>query len=169
MPIARLFAVLLLGLLLAAPVAAEELTEAKRHAILHLMDLTGANKMELSLGAFLSQQLFAVIDDREDQVPVEVYETIVEQSKRLVAERLPEMLDDLVPIYHRHFTHDEIRQLIAFYRTDVGQKSLRALPRIIEESGVVGQQWGQVLGLELVQRVDRELAAKGLNLETPRP
>lgn len=163
----RILWLIVAAILMAAPVQADDLTAAKHHAILHLMDLTGASKMQLSLGSFLSQQLFAVIDDRQNQVPVEVYEIIVEQSKRLVDERLPELLEEIVPIYHRHFTHDEIRQLIAFYRTDVGQKTLRALPRIIEESGTLGQQWGEILGMELIQRVDLELSAQGLHLDPP--
>jgi len=169
MSFVRPILVILLLVHLAAPVAADELTPAKRYAIRHLMELTGASKMELSLGAFLSQQLYAIIDDRDDQVPAEVYEIIVDQTGRLVAERLPELLDEIVPIYHRQFTHDEIRELIVFYRTDVGQKTLRALPRIIEESSTLGQQWGQILGMELVNRVERELSAKGINLEQPNP
>lgn len=37
------------------------------------------------------------------------------------------------PIYTRHFTDDELRELISFYRTPVGRKSLSALPVAMTE------------------------------------
>jgi hypothetical protein len=37
------------------------------------------------------------------------------------------------PIYARHFSDDELRELIAFYRSPVGRKSLEALPRAMTE------------------------------------
>jgi hypothetical protein len=37
------------------------------------------------------------------------------------------------PIYTRYFSDDELRELIAFYRTPTGRKSLHALPRAMTE------------------------------------
>jgi hypothetical protein len=40
-----------------------------------------------------------------------------------------EALADAAPIYARHFTAEELRALIAFYRTPVGAKALTVMPR----------------------------------------
>jgi len=151
--------------LLHAEETAEELTPAKQHAILYLMELTGSEKLALSLGAHLTQQMYGILEESGlHDAPVEVYEIINEEVKGLLADRLPDLISELVPIYHRHFTHEEIKGLIAFYRTDLGQKTLRELPRVIAESGQLGAQWGEVLGIALLERIDKRLASEGVEL-----
>lgn len=168
-----LFSLLLLfallpGMLHAAETT-EELTPAKQHAILYLMELTGSEKIALALGAHLTQQMYGILEESgQHDAPVKVYEIINEEVKGLLTDKMPDLIGQLVPIYHRHFTHEEIQGLIAFYRTDLGQKTLHELPRVIEESGELGAQWGQVLGMELVQRIDKRLAAEGISLEDPK-
>ncbi|GGX91438.1 DUF2059 domain-containing protein [Massilia dura] len=51
-----------------------------------------------------------------------------------------EMLEAMVPIYARHYTVDEMRQLATFYKTPVGVKSLRLMPQLMGEGMQVGQQ-----------------------------
>ena len=51
-----------------------------------------------------------------------------------------EMLEAMVPIYARHYTIDEMRQMAAFYQTPVGQKSLRLMPQLMAEGMQVGQR-----------------------------
>jgi uncharacterized protein len=46
---------------------------------------------------------------------------------------LPGVLKDAPPIYARHFTVDELHQLIAFYKTPLGAKTLRELPQVMGE------------------------------------
>jgi len=151
--------------LLRAEETTEELTPAKQHAILYLMELTGSEKIALSLGAHLTQQMYGILEESGlHDAPVEVYEIINDEVKGLLADKMPDLIAELVPIYHRHFTHAEIQQLIAFYRTDLGQKTLRELPRVIAESGQLGVQWGEMLGIALLERVDKRLSAEGVDM-----
>lgn len=48
--------------------------------------------------------------------------------------------NDLVAIYSQHFTDAELDALIQFYQTDVGQKSLKILPKLTQESMELGQR-----------------------------
>jgi len=70
----------------------------------------------------------------------------------------------ITPIYHRHFTHDEIKGLIAFYQTDLGSKTIRVMPALLQESMSAGQQWGQTLAPEIRRRVLERLKAEGVDL-----
>ncbi|HEU5437474.1 MAG TPA: DUF2059 domain-containing protein, partial [Telluria sp.] len=45
-----------------------------------------------------------------------------------------EMITEMVPLYARTYTADEIRQLSAFYQTPLGQKMLRTMPQLSAES-----------------------------------
>jgi hypothetical protein len=44
-----------------------------------------------------------------------------------------EIMKAAPPVYARHFTADELHQLIAFYQTPIGIKSLRELPQVMGE------------------------------------
>lgn len=63
-----------------------------------------------------------------------------------------------VDIYVTRFTTDEIKQLIAFYKTPVGRKASKMIPEI---SGEVGQKMGPLL----MQRLPEAMKKVGL---TPR-
>jgi hypothetical protein len=55
--------------------------------------------------------------------------TLRREFEDLQARATLEALADAAPIYARHFTAEELRQLIAFYRTPVGAKALAVMPR----------------------------------------
>lgn len=45
-----------------------------------------------------------------------------------------EMLKVMIPVYQKHFTHNDLNAMIAFYSSPVGQKLVRELPAITAES-----------------------------------
>jgi len=47
---------------------------------------------------------------------------------------LDEMLNDMIPIYQRHFTKSDIDTLTAFYSSPTGQKFLHEMPTVASES-----------------------------------
>jgi hypothetical protein len=47
---------------------------------------------------------------------------------------MDEMLNDMIPIYQRHFTKSDIDALIAFYSSPAGQKFLHATPAVTAET-----------------------------------
>jgi hypothetical protein len=60
---------------------------------------------------------------------------------------LNQILELAVPAYDRHFSHEEIKELIKFYQTPLGQKAISTLPKLSnelrDEGGRVGQQIGR--------------------------
>lgn len=76
---------------------------------------------------------------------------------KAVAEVLPykDLTAWTVEIYSARFTTEEIRQLIAFYKTPVGKKAARMLPEI---SGEVGKKMGPIM----MQRMPAALKKYGL-------
>ncbi len=56
----------------------------------------------------------------------------------------PTLVDDIltetVPVYARHFSADELKQITAFYRTPVGAKMLNLMPQLMGEGMQIGQQ-----------------------------
>ena len=49
----------------------------------------------------------------------------------------------MVELYSKHFTADELQELVVFHRSPVGQKSIQVMPAIMQESMNMGSQLGQ--------------------------
>jgi hypothetical protein len=81
------------------------------------------------------------------------------EFERVQLASVTEIMKEAPPIYARHFTVDELKQLIAFYRTPVGVKALRELPQVMGEFTaklVPRMQSMQQASIEAFNRVLRE-------------
>jgi len=67
-----------------------------------------------------------------------------------------QLLDLAVPVYDKYLTDAEVKGLIDFYNTPLGQKAIKVLPKIMSECQDAGQQWGQKLGGETMIEVLQE-------------
>jgi hypothetical protein len=54
--------------------------------------------------------------------------------------------------------------LMRFYSSPLGQKTIQAMPLLMNESMQVGQQWGQALGPEIQTRIRARLKKEGFEL-----
>jgi hypothetical protein len=55
------------------------------------------------------------------------------EYERIQVKNLARLLADAPPIYARHFTAQELRELLAFHRSPIGQKALREFPQVMGE------------------------------------
>lgn len=53
---------------------------------------------------------------------------------------MSEMEAEMIALYARHFTAEELKQIAAYYRTPVGQKSMQLMPQVMAESMAIGQR-----------------------------
>lgn len=51
-----------------------------------------------------------------------------------------DIIEEIIPLYARHFTADELHQLAAFYASPLGAKMLASMPQILSESMQIGQK-----------------------------
>lgn len=66
------------------------------------------------------------------------------------------LLDLEVPIYDKYFSDDEIKALIQFYQTPVGQKLARVTPSITLDLRAASQKWAQETGRQCMVDVISE-------------
>ena len=67
-----------------------------------------------------------------------------------------ELVDMMVPIYAKYFTHEDIVGLLAFYDTPVGKKLIASQPAIMQESMAAGAAWGQRVASEVMMRLQTQ-------------
>src|SRR5271155_2448677 len=75
------------------------------------------------------------IKKRHPDITADQLASMDRQSEELLKNfPLDAMLNDMVPIYQRHFTKSEIDALTAFYSSTAGQKFLHEMPAVTAET-----------------------------------
>jgi len=144
---------------------AQTLDPEYQQDILKFMDIVGASRFGDQIATVASREIVeANRKTRPDlsQRAVDIINEVVQEKFKREFEAPNGLRDRLVRIYAGAFTHDEIRQLMAFYSTDVGRKSLAVLPGIAKESVQTGQQWATDLVPETRSEIQRRLNAEGI-------
>jgi hypothetical protein len=126
---------------------------AKEVDIRHLMDLIGTkqlvgqmmNGMEKSIKPLMTSALPAG-EYREKLVNL-FFEKFHSKAD------LQQLLDIAVPGYDNYYSHEEIKSLIQFYETPLGQKVISVLPKLTGDLQEAGRKWGERLGGDCMREV----------------
>lgn len=92
------------------------------------------------------------------------YDAMVPVLTKGFEARLGELIDAVTLIYAKTFTPDEMRSLLAFYRTPTGAKLLDKSPSLTQQTMAAGQAFGRAVGSELQKQMVEELRKKGHNI-----
>ena len=144
---------------------AEDLTEAKRVDINKLIDMTGAIAIGKQMSDAIVTQMSRVIRDSRPDLPPGLFDILREEVNNIIEENLPNLLSKIVPVYHKYYTHQDIKGMLRFYQSPLGQKTIRVMPLLMQESMYLGQHWGQALGPEVQKRVIERFKAEGVDLQ----
>lgn len=144
---------------------AEEISASKLADIKQLMEITGSANIAKQFSGMVSQQVFQMLKKNRPDIPAHSVDVMNKELLALFSERMAVpggLLDQIIPIYDKYFTQAEIKELVAFYQTPIGKKAIAVLPKVVNESMLAGQKWGQSLGPEIDKRVKAVLTKEGL-------
>lgn len=91
----------------------------------------------------------------------EVVAIIGESVERVVLDEYPTLKKQFIPLYDEYFTHEEIKEVLKFYKEPIGQKCIKVMPILTQRGMELGEQWGA----SLAPKINADLRKKGLNLE----
>ncbi|PQA92596.1 hypothetical protein B0A69_14095 [Chryseobacterium shigense] len=66
------------------------------------------------------------------------------------------MIDLYIPIYAKYYTESDIDELIKFYKSPIGQKTLEVMPSLIKESMEAGGKMGRDIAIKVKEKLDRK-------------
>lgn len=158
--------VLLLVVLVAFPARAfpEELSAQKRADIEKLLEMTGALALGRQMSDFFVTRFTEALRQTRPDIPQQVLDVLPEEVDAVVSANMDDLKAGVIPIYHKHFTGRDIEEMIGFYSTPLGQKTIRLLPVLMSESMQFGEQWGRSLAPAIEQRVKARLKKEGYEL-----
>ena len=112
---------------------------ASKEDIQHLFDVMQIHQqMHQVMDAMMKQQSTLIHETLKKRYPQSSADRIA-RADQLIAETMKDMpmdamLDDMIPIYQRHFSKTDIDAMSTFYASPTGQKMMREMPALTSES-----------------------------------
>ena len=75
--------------------------------------------------------------------------------------RSGELMNDAARIYASHFTEPELKQILAFYQSPLGQKVIIEEPKTADESMTMAGNWADKLSEEVMGKMRAEMKKRG--------
>jgi hypothetical protein len=69
-----------------------------------------------------------------------------------------ELTEKLIPIYDKYYSAEDLKGIVQFYQSPLGQRVLSTMPKVLSESMTIGQEWGRRKGEE----IEKELRSRKL-------
>ncbi|WP_285057857.1 DUF2059 domain-containing protein [Pedobacter ginsengisoli] len=117
-----------------------------RSSLKQLMQLSGA---EGTYKGVISQMI-TLFKQQQPSVPAAFWDEFTVEMNKVA---IDQVVDLILPAYQKHLTEEEIKGVIAFYKTPVGKKYASKTPVITQESMIAGQVWGKTLGEKVIKRL----------------
>jgi hypothetical protein len=148
---------------------ADELTPAKKADIIKLLGLNGTDRIIEPLSMMVTQSYMQPLRNCTNCSP-KIPEVVRDETLSVLRTHINGeggLLDHQIPVYQQHFTHAEIKQLLAFYNSPVGKKLVLESNEVARENIEASQQWLTALAPEIRQRVETSLTKAGIKPTGP--
>lgn len=138
--------------------SAQEMAVAKELTL-----LIGAADLSKPLIAGVVEQAKVVFLQQNPALSKDLNE-VAETVRTELEARISEFTDEVARLYALHFTEEELKEILAFYKSPVGKKMQAQQPLIVNASGQFAQEWASDLSDVALNRIRDELRKKGHNL-----
>lgn len=123
-----------------------------------------ATNIAQQLSSAFIQQMSMIMGQNPNTNP-RAFEILEEVVNGVIYEEMVEntaFKEQLYPIYAQHFSEDELKKMIEFNKTELGQKMINVMPTITQEVLMAGQMMGQTMGPKIQQRMLDRLEKEGI-------
>jgi uncharacterized protein len=111
-----------------------------------------ADQFKAVLPALIQSMKSALVQGRPELE--KQYDAMMPAFYESAQKRFNELTDSIATIYASNFTADELRDIIAFYRTPTGQTLLARQATIAQQTLMMGQQFGRSVARDVQQRMN---------------
>lgn len=141
-------------------------TIAKRELVLEYFRVVGAfDEVAAILSPKLTHMLYGALPEKDPRVSPVILEIIDEEVKKAVKREIGEgsaFFEKMIRLHQEHFSEDDTKDLIAFYRTSLGRRTARANHLVTIEMQSYSEQWGKGVMLLIADRINARFSERGL-------
>lgn len=160
----KVIAILVTLLVVCGNARADDLTPEKKADIEHLLQMTGALAIGKQMAGVVMSNLTQTLKTARPDIPQKALDVLPAEVLAVFDENMDTFKDEIIPIYHKYFTAAEVKEMIRFYSSDLGQKTVKVMPSLMREGMVAGQKWGQSLAPKIRQRVAAKLKQQNIDI-----
>jgi hypothetical protein len=137
----------------AAPQASNPIDPQKETRIRELMDVTGTKNLGQQLLAAGMEQFRGSVQNSQPDNP-RAKQFVDAFATRFQKHFDPNSLNErVIPIYDKYLTVDDLKGLLDYYHSPLGQRMLKVLPEVARESQAAGFALGQKAAQETMEEL----------------
>ncbi|WP_313215037.1 DUF2059 domain-containing protein [Soonwooa sp.] len=120
--------------------------QTKEQKVEKLMEVTGMTKnMEL-----MFNQVLDIYAKDHPAVPASYWTKVKEKVN------YNDLIMKMSVVYIKYYTSQDLDELIKFYQTPVGKKTISTLPQIMQEGMEIGKLWGAENAARILEDLEKE-------------
>lgn len=148
-------------LALASPAAyAQQPTPVAMATAKEIVTVTGATALFNPLIAGVVEQAKLLFLQQNPGLSKDLNE-IAAKMRSDLAPRFDELVNEVVRNYASHFTEQELKDVLAFYKSPTGKKLVAEQPKVADASLKFAQTWANTLSDQVIAKMRDELKKKG--------
>ncbi len=159
----RLAPVLLACQLFAGVALAQQPTAAAIATARELVELKGGNAMFDPVIISMIEQTKGALLQTNPQLAKDLND-VATQLRGEFSPRRNELMTEAAKLYAQRFSEQELKDILAFYKTPVGRKMIVQEPLVLDETFNFVQRWSPRVGEEVMNRFRAEMKKKGHDL-----
>lgn len=157
-------AAIAVALVAANPVVhAQQPSAASMLVAKQLISVTGATTLFNPLIAGVVEQAKLLYLQQNPGLAKDLNEIAAKMRKDLQP-RFAEVTNQIAKLYATHFTEQELKAILAFYRSPAGKKMLVQQPIVVDASMKFAQDWANKLSEQVTAKMRDELRKRGHDL-----
>ena len=150
------------ALAIASPAAhAQQPSAAAMSTAKEIVAVTGATSLFNPLIAGVVEQAKLVFLQQNPSLAKDLNE-IATKLRSDLAPRFDELVNEVARNYATFFTEQELKDVLAFYKTPAGKKLISEQSKVVEASMKFAQDWANKLSDEVIGKMREELKKRGL-------
>jgi uncharacterized protein len=132
------------------------LNPAKEADIRELLRVTGMSDIVEKQMGQMADQVKPLIERSLPPGPRR-HEIVEEFSKRFLARASSQgLIQQVIPVYDKYLTDEDIKTVIRFYQSPVGRRLLKIMPEMMKEASAAGQQYGEQIAREVLEEMAQQ-------------
>jgi hypothetical protein len=159
----RCVAVALALFALSAPAAGQQPSPSAIAAAKQLLQLKGALKLVDVLIPGIVESAKNSLLPTHPQLAKDLSE-VADLLRREFAPRTAEVATEFATVYAAHFTEQEMKEVIAFFKTPTGQKFAADEPAVLDQALSRTQSWSNTVSEQVFARFRAEMKKRGHEL-----
>lgn len=156
-------ALVIAGHAMVAPALAQPASPAALAAAKEVVELKGGANMFDPIIAGVVDQAKTMLLRTSPQLSKDLNDVAAAITPEFQVRR-SDLINEAAKIYASRFSEQELKEMVAFYKTPLGRKMLVQEPLVLDETFNYVQQWGPRVAEDVMNRFRAEMRKKGHQL-----